>query len=58
MIILAALVKTSIVLENLSPANCVARALEVLGDIGGVLGQDIEGVFGGAKGIGGIFLGN
>ena len=33
MIILAALVKTSIVLENLSPANDVARALENLGII-------------------------
>ena len=40
--------KTSIVLENLSPANYVARALEVFGGIGGVfsgvLGQGIEGV--------------
>ena len=30
--------KTSIVLENLSPANYVARALEVFGGNGGVLG--------------------
>ena len=36
--------KTSIVLENLSPANYVARALEVFGGNGGVLGQGIEGV--------------
>ena len=47
--------RASIVLENLSPANCVARALEVFGDIGDVLGQDIEGACRGAKGIGGIF---
>ena len=44
MIILAALVKTSIVLENLSPANDVARALEVFEGIESVLGQGIEGV--------------
>ena len=44
MIIKATLVETSIVLENLSPANYVARALEVFGGIGGVLGQGIEGV--------------
>ena len=30
--------KTSIVLEKLSPANDVARVLEVFRDIGGVLG--------------------
>ena len=36
--------KTSIVLENLSHANYVARALEVFRGIGGVLGQGIEGV--------------
>ena len=44
MIIKATLVETSIVLENLSPANDMARTLDVLGGTGGVLGQGIEGV--------------
>ena len=55
MIIKATLVETSIVLENLSPANDMARTLDVLGGIGGVLGQGIEGVWGGVKGIMGFF---
>ena len=35
--------KTSIVLEKLSPANDVARVLDVFRDIGGV--KDIGGIF-------------